>query len=39
VLELSHASVDINIGTGGQPRASAEAGSVIIRSPQAATSS
>jgi len=31
VLELSHASVDINIGTGGQPQASAEAGSVIIR--------
>jgi hypothetical protein len=29
--ELSHASVDINIGTGGQPQASAEAGSVIIR--------
>jgi tRNA A-37 threonylcarbamoyl transferase component Bud32/membrane-associated phospholipid phosphatase len=31
VLELSHASVDINIGTGGQPQASAEAGSVVIR--------
>jgi hypothetical protein len=31
VLELSHASVDINIGTGGQPQASAEAGSVTIR--------
>jgi tRNA A-37 threonylcarbamoyl transferase component Bud32/membrane-associated phospholipid phosphatase len=31
VLELSHASVDINIGTGGQPKASTEAGSVIIR--------
>jgi hypothetical protein len=31
VLELSHASVDINIGSGGQPRASAEAGGVIIR--------
>jgi tRNA A-37 threonylcarbamoyl transferase component Bud32 len=31
VLELSHASVDIKIGTGGQPQANAEAGSVIIR--------
>jgi hypothetical protein len=31
VLELSHASVDINIGTGGQPKASTEAGSVTIR--------
>jgi tRNA A-37 threonylcarbamoyl transferase component Bud32/membrane-associated phospholipid phosphatase len=31
VLELSHASVDINIGTGGQPQASTEAGSVTIR--------
>ena len=31
VLELSHASVDINIGTGGQPQAGAETGSVIIR--------
>ena len=30
VLELSHASVDINIGTGGQPQATAEAGSVLI---------
>jgi tRNA A-37 threonylcarbamoyl transferase component Bud32 len=31
VLELSHASVAIKIGTGGQPQASAEAGSVIVR--------
>jgi tRNA A-37 threonylcarbamoyl transferase component Bud32 len=31
VLELSHASVDINIGTGGQPQAATEAGSVVIR--------
>jgi hypothetical protein len=31
VLELSRASFDINIGDGGQPPASAEAGSVTIR--------
>jgi tRNA A-37 threonylcarbamoyl transferase component Bud32/membrane-associated phospholipid phosphatase len=31
VLELSHASVDINIGAGDQPRAAAKAGSVTIR--------
>jgi tRNA A-37 threonylcarbamoyl transferase component Bud32/membrane-associated phospholipid phosphatase len=31
VVELSHASVDINIGTGGQAQANAEAGSVIVR--------
>jgi tRNA A-37 threonylcarbamoyl transferase component Bud32/membrane-associated phospholipid phosphatase len=31
LLELSHASVDINIGAGGQPRAAAAAGSVTIR--------
>ncbi|HEX6655656.1 MAG TPA: hypothetical protein VF153_05525, partial [Candidatus Limnocylindria bacterium] len=31
VLELGHASVAIKIGTGGQPQASAEAGSVIVR--------
>jgi tRNA A-37 threonylcarbamoyl transferase component Bud32 len=31
VLQLSHASVDINIGTGGQPKASTQAGSVTIR--------
>jgi hypothetical protein len=31
VLELSHASLDINIGTGGEPQAAAQAGSVTIR--------
>jgi hypothetical protein len=31
VLKLSHASVDINIGIGGQPQAAAKAGSVTIR--------
>jgi hypothetical protein len=31
VLELSRASFDINIGGGGQPPASAEAGSVTVR--------
>jgi hypothetical protein len=31
VLKLSHAGVDLNIGTGGQPQANAEAGSVTIR--------
>jgi tRNA A-37 threonylcarbamoyl transferase component Bud32 len=31
VLELSHASVDIKIGTGGEPQAAAQAGSVTIR--------
>jgi hypothetical protein len=31
LLELSHASLDINLGTGGEPRASTEAGSVTIR--------
>jgi tRNA A-37 threonylcarbamoyl transferase component Bud32 len=31
VLELSRASVDISVGSGGQPRANAKAGSVTIR--------
>jgi hypothetical protein len=31
VLELSHASVDINIDTGDQPQAAAAAGSVTVR--------
>jgi tRNA A-37 threonylcarbamoyl transferase component Bud32/membrane-associated phospholipid phosphatase len=31
VLELSHASLDINLNTGDQPQASAEAGSVMVR--------
>jgi tRNA A-37 threonylcarbamoyl transferase component Bud32 len=31
VLELSHASLDINIGTGDQPQAAAAAGEVTIR--------
>ena len=31
VLELSQASVDINIGVGGQPQAAARAGSVTVR--------
>jgi hypothetical protein len=31
VLKLRHASVDLSIGTGGQPQAAAEAGSVTIR--------
>jgi hypothetical protein len=31
VLKLSHAGVAINLGTGGQPQANAEAGSVTIR--------
>ena len=31
VLELSHASLDINLNTGDQPQASAEAGNVMVR--------
>src|SRR5215211_6279822 len=31
VLELSHASLDININAGGEPQAAAQAGSVTIR--------
>jgi hypothetical protein len=31
VLELSHASLDINLDTGGDPRASTEAGGVTVR--------